>query len=252
MPQESFAVSFGYPDVVVQNVQHLVDRIGDPGPGTTIAGVLGSPADATTIAGAVQATRGQLGTVNFGTLANDAGTAATQAANAAVAVTAIGSFSLPGTTLASVVGTPNTPGTIAFNVQATKSQLGTVDFDQLASNLSAVASKLGPIDFSTFATKEDIRQLQWLVLKLWWLDHMCGYFFHQRAETAVGVACHHAGLGDAARRDSVTGEELSRVADQYHLPHPPPPELENVLRTAKAFAAHLPTPPRTAARSARP
>jgi hypothetical protein len=76
MPQESLVLSFGYPDVVAQNVQTLVDRIGAPAPGTTIAGVLGSPADATTMAGAVQATKSQLESVNFSDVAKNASAAA--------------------------------------------------------------------------------------------------------------------------------------------------------------------------------
>jgi hypothetical protein len=194
MPQEYFPVSLVYPDVVAQNVQHLVDRVGDPGPETITS------------------------------LARDANTSAVSANSAAQGLR--GDFT-------AAIGHGGTIGRAAQNAHATW-------------------EKLEHVHFGDFATKEDINRLQCITLALWWLDHMCWYFFHQRAETAVHVACHHAGLGDPARRDRVTGEDLSRVAGQYHLPHPPPDELEHVLRAAKAFAANLPTPPTTTARSAKP
>jgi hypothetical protein len=181
---------------------------------TDIKTAVGTPAAGTTLAGAV-------GTPPAGS--SIAGILGTPAAGRALADT-IGAPPA-GSSIAGILGTPAAGGTLA-------DAIGTPPAGHSIADI--------------------LLELRWLVLKLWWLDHICWYFFHQRAETAVGVACHHAGLGDAARRDSVTGEELSRVADQHHLPHPQPPELEDVLRTAKAFAAHLPTPPTTAPRSARP
>jgi hypothetical protein len=261
-----------------KNVRDMEARIGDP-PGTTIAGLLGSPADATTIAGAVQATRGQLSTVNFGTLAIDASTAATQAANAAAAVTAIGSFSSPGTTLASVVGTPTTPGTIAYNVQSTKSQLsdvasnasaaatsastaatagntlinavGSPTSGSIASTVEAVASKLNSIDFSTFATKEDILQLRWLVLKLWWLDHLC----RDLADTGPpksfpATVAVPLKIRDPENLSKVTAEHIEELVEeldeQFRLP---PKEQETLLGALRAFSAQWarqqPSPPRS-------
>jgi hypothetical protein len=203
MPQESLVLSFGYPDVVAQNVQTLVDRIGAPAPGTTIAGVLGSPADATTMAGAVQATKSQLESVNFSDVAKNASAAAAA-----------------GNTLID--------------------QLSTVDFDQLA-------------------TKDDIRQLRWLVLKLWWLDHMCRHVTHEGAAQSVPAA---ALVGDLDVRNArglanLTAKQIEEWAgktlhEQFHLPlH----EYEKMLGAFKPVAENLarqqasPTQSRTTSRS---
>ena len=241
MPQESFAVSIGYPDVVAQNVQHLVDRIGAPAPGTTIAGVLGSPVEATTIAAAVQATKSQLGNVDFSDVATNASAAATA-----------------GNALINAVGS-STSGPIADIVETTKSQLGTVDFGQLAANVSAVASKLVPTDFSNLATKDDVRQLRWLVLKLWWLDHMCRHVTHEGAAQSVPAA---ALVGDLDVRNArglanLTAKQIEEWAgktlhEQFHLPlH----EYEKMLGAFKPVAENLarqqasPTQSRTTSRS---
>jgi hypothetical protein len=114
-------------------------------------------------------------------------------------------------------------------------------------------------DLGTLATKEDIRQLRWLVLKLWWLDHMCRHVTHEGAAQSVPAA---ALVGDLDVRNArglanLTAQQIEEWAgktlhEQFHLPlH----EYEKMLGAFKPVAENLarqqasPTQSRTTSRS---
>jgi hypothetical protein len=93
----------------------------------------------------------------------------------------------------------------------------------------------------TFATKEDIRQLRWLVLKLWWLDHMCRHVTHDGAAQSVpAAALSELDVRDAGRLADVTAKQIEELAEtldeQYRLPLD---EYEKMLAAFRPVAANL-------------
>jgi hypothetical protein len=113
-------------------------------------------------------------------------------------------------------------------------------------------------DLGTLATKEDIRQLRWLVLKLWWLDHMCRHVTHEGAAQSVpAAALFDLDLRTTRGLASVTAKQIEELAEktlheQFRLPLD---EYEKMLGAFKPVAENLarqqasPTQSRTTSRS---
>jgi len=99
------------------------------------------------------------------------------------------------------------------------------------------------------ATNEDILHLRWLVLKLWWLDHLC----RDLADTGppksfpatVAVPLKIRDPDDLAKVTTEhIGELVEKLDEQFRLP---PKEQETLLGALRAFSAHWagqqPSPP---------
>jgi hypothetical protein len=116
MPQESFAVSFGYPDVVAQNVTEIKTAVNNPVSGVAaIAGTVNNPASGVAaIAGMVNNPATGVAAI-AGTVNNPASGVAAIAGmvnNPATGVAAIaGTLNDPATGVAAIAGTVNNPAT---------------------------------------------------------------------------------------------------------------------------------------------
>ena len=218
MPQESFALSFGYPDELVQGVRTLVSRIADPTPDTIVSLTREVATDAANASSAAQGMRSDFSaaTAPDGTL----GKAATDAANASTAAQGMRSDF-------SAATAPD--GIIA----------------KAADNAQETWNKVGPIDFATFATtadinrvstsiadvRSDIAALQSLVWCLWLLDHKW---------------CSHRTYAE------MTAEQFLRACEPHGMPHlPSQDQIGDWMRTARTSAVAPPRPPASPSRRER-